>query len=39
MTIAEPEDFRLELPSAVVTLELDGGLGSSLGLLMTIELT
>ena len=35
----EPEDFRLELPSAVVTLELDGGLGSSLGLLMTIELT
>ena len=36
---SEPEDFRLELPSAVVTLELDGGLGSSLGLLMTIELT
>lgn len=35
---SEPEDFRLELPSAVVTLELDGSPDSSVGLLMTIEL-
>lgn len=33
-----PEDFRLELPSAAVTCELNGGLGSTLELLMTIEL-
>lgn len=33
-----PEDFRLELPSAAVTCELNGGLGSALELLMTIEL-
>lgn len=32
------EDFRLELPSAAVTCELNGGLGSELELLMTIEL-
>jgi hypothetical protein len=32
------EDFRLELPSAAVTCELNGGLGSALELLMTIEL-
>ena len=35
---SEPEDFRLELPSAVVTLDLDGSPDSSVGLLMTIEL-
>ena len=33
-----PEGFRLELPSAAVTCELNGGLGSALELLMTIEL-
>lgn len=33
-----PEDFRLKLPSAAVTCELNGGLGSALELLMTIEL-
>lgn len=32
------ENFRLELPSAAVTCELNGGLGSELELLMTIEL-
>lgn len=32
------EDFRLELPSAAVTCELNGWLGSELELLMTIEL-
>lgn len=30
--------LRLELPSAAVTCELNGGLGSELELLMTIEL-
>lgn len=32
------ENFRLELPSAAVTCELNGWLGSELELLMTIEL-